>query len=110
MHLKEYCCTLIDTCLALAPQADFFRYLVLYQVGGVYVDVDVMLDSNLDTFMSPDLAFFAPMDAVGAYADEQFCLWNGLLGSAPAHPALTNVIEWMVNLVSNRGDMYDMER
>jgi hypothetical protein len=60
--------------------------------------------------MSPDLAFFAPMDAVGAYADEQFCLWNGLLGSAPAHPALTNVIEWMVNLVSNRGDMYDMER
>lgn len=35
---------------------------------------------------------------------------NGLLGSAPAHPALANVVEWMVNLVSNRADMYDMER
>jgi hypothetical protein len=35
---------------------------------------------------------------------------NGLLGSAPAHPVLANVIEWMVNLVSNRADMYDMER
>lgn len=58
----------------------------------------------------PDLAFFAPLDAVGNFADEQFCLWNGLLGSAPAHPVLANVIEWMVNLVTNRGDIYDMEQ
>lgn len=91
-------------------QADFFRYLALFKDGGIYVDVDVMLNTNLDTFISPDLAFFAPLDAVGTFADEQYCVWNGLLGSAPAHPALANVIEWMVNLVSNRGDMYDMER
>jgi hypothetical protein len=74
------------------------------------VDVDVMLNTNLDTFFTPDLAFFAPIDAVGSFADEQFCLWNGLLGSAPAHPILAKVIEWMVNLVSTRADMYDMER
>ena len=53
---------------------------------------------------------FAPLDAVGSFADEQFCVWNGMIGSAPAHPVLTNVIEWMVNLVSSRGDMYDIER
>ena len=69
-----------------------------------------MLNTNLDSFIVPDLAFFAPLDAVGNFADEPFCIWNGLLGSAPAHPALTNVIKWMVNLVSSRGDMYDMER
>ena len=69
-----------------------------------------MLNTNLDTFLSPDLAFFAPLDAVGSFADEQFCLWNGFLGSAPAHPVLANVVQWMVNLVSNRADMYDMER
>jgi len=91
-------------------QADFFRYLVLYKDGGIYADIDVMLDANLDSFITSNLAFFAPIDAVGSYADEQFCIWNGLIGSAPAHPILTNVIEWMVNLVSSRGDIYDMER
>lgn len=69
-----------------------------------------MLNPNLDSFITPDLAFFAPIDAVGSYADGDFCVWNGLLGSAPAHPILTNDIEWIVNLVSARGDMYDMER
>ena len=99
-----------DSLVPGAYKADFFRYLVLYKDGGIYVDVDVMLNANLDSFITPDLAFFAPIDAVGSYADEHFCVWNGLLGSAPAHPILTSVIEWMVNLVSNRGDMYDMER
>ena len=102
--------TVFDALVPGAYKADFFRYLVLYKDGGIYVDVDVMLNANLDSFITPDLAFFAPIDAVGSYADEHFCVWNGLLGSAPAHPILTSVIEWMVNLVSNRGDMYDMER
>jgi len=99
-----------DSLLLGAYKADFFRYLVLYKEGGLYVDVDVMLNANLDNFITPDLAFFAPLDAVGNYADEPFCVWNGMLGSAPAHPALANVIEWMINLVTHRGDMYDMER
>ncbi|KAL7531562.1 hypothetical protein ACHAXR_004114, partial [Thalassiosira sp. AJA248-18] len=102
--------SVFDSLLPGAYKADFFRCLVLYKEGGIYVDVDVMLNTNLDSFIAPDLAFFAPLDAVGSFADEQFCVWNGLLGSAPAHPALTNIIEWMVNLVSSRGDMYDMER
>ncbi|KAL7515526.1 hypothetical protein ACHAXN_013469 [Cyclotella atomus] len=102
--------TVFDSLVPGAYKADFFRYLVLYKDGGIYVDVDVMLNANLDSFITPDLAFFAPMDAVGSYADEHFCVWNGLLGSAPAHPILSYVIEWMVNLVSSRADMYDMER
>lgn len=69
-----------------------------------------MLNANLNSFITPDMAFFAPVDAVGSYADEHFCIWNGFLGSAPTSPILTNVIEWMVNLVSTRADMYDMER
>eukprot|EP00804_Cyclotella_cryptica_P010542 CCRYP_016320-RA/>CCRYP_016320-RA protein AED:0.34 eAED:0.34 QI:105/1/1/1/1/1/2/310/906 len=102
--------TVFDSLVPGAYKADFFRYLVLYKDGGIYVDVDVMLNTNLDSFITPDIAFFAPIDAVGSYADEHFCIWNGFLGSAPASPILTNVIEWMVNMVSIRGDMYDMER
>lgn len=118
MYPFQYICDLVhpsqrqSLLLFTSPifKADFFRYLVLFNDGGVYADVDVMLETNLDAFVSPDLAFFAPLDAVGNYADEPFCVWNGLIGSAPAHPALTNVIEWMVNLVSSRGDVYDLER
>lgn len=102
--------SVFDTLLPGAYKADFFRYLVLFKEGGIYADIDVMLDTNLDQFITPDLAFFAPIDSVGVYADESFCLWNGLIGSAPAHPALANAIEWMVNLVSTRGDLYDVER
>jgi len=99
-----------DSLLHGAYKADFFRYLVLYKEGGVYADVDVMLNTNLDNFITPDLGFFAQLDAIGNFADEPFCLWNGMLGAAPAHPVLTNVIEWTANLVTRRGDMYDMER
>ncbi|KAL7500322.1 hypothetical protein ACHAWT_010488 [Skeletonema menzelii] len=109
-HYPERFVSVFDTLLPGAYKADFFRYLVLFKEGGIYADIDVMLDSNLDQFITPDLAFFAPIDTVGVYADESFCLWNGLIGSAPAHPALANAIEWMVNLVSSRGDLYDVER
>jgi hypothetical protein len=109
-HYPERFVSVFDTLLPGAYKADFFRYLVLFREGGIYADIDVMLDANLDQFITPDLAFFAPIDSVGAYADENFCLWNGLIGSAPAHPALANAIEWMVNLVSSRGDLYDVER
>jgi len=109
-HYPERFVSVFDTLLPGAYKADFFRYLVLFKEGGIYADIDVMLDANLDQFVTPDLAFFAPIDSVGVYADESFCLWNGLIGSAPAHPALANAIEWMVNLVSSRGDLYDVER
>ena len=109
-HYPERFVSVFDTLLPGAYKADFFRYLVLFKEGGIYADIDVMLDANLDQFITPDLAFFAPIDSVGVYADESFCLWNGLIGSAPAHPALANAIEWMVNLVSSRGDLYDVER
>jgi hypothetical protein len=102
--------SVFDALLPGAYKADFFRYLVLFKEGGIYADIDVMLDANLDQFITPDLAFFVPIDSVGGYADQNFCLWNGLIGSAPAHPILANAIEWMVNLVSSRGDLYDMER
>ena len=109
-HYPERFVSVFDTLLPGAYKADFFRYLVLFQDGGIYADIDVMLDANLDSFLTPDLAFFAPIDSVGVYADETFCLWNGLIGSAPAHPILANVIERMVNLVSSRADLYDVER
>lgn len=97
---------------ALTPgayKADFFRYLVLMRDGGIYADVDVMLDATLNSFVIPSMGFFVPLDAVGQQVDENFCLWNGLIGSAPGHPFIIRAVERMMNLVLNRADLYDME-
>ena len=96
--------------MLVCEQADLFRYLVLLREGGVYADVDIMLDANLDEFVTDSMSFFAPRDVVGEYAGECFCLWNGILGAEPGHPFLVQAAERVVNLILDRADMYDMER
>ena len=98
-----------DCLLPGAYKADFFRYLVLLKDGGVYADIDVMLDVNLDGFVHPNLSFFAPIDSVGEECDERFCLWNGFMGSSPGHPFLVRTVERTLNLILSRADALDME-
>jgi hypothetical protein len=111
--LKNFPPRFVDAFDALIPgayKADLFRYLVLMKEGGVYADVDIMLDTTLDTFITPSMSFFAPRDVVGDYAGEPFCLWNGLIGAAPGHPFIVRAVERLVNLILERSDLYDMER
>jgi hypothetical protein len=76
----------------------------------VYSDVDVRLETSLDTFITPSMSFFIPRDVIAEYADENFCLWNGLMGAAPGHPFLVRVVERLVNMILDRADIYDMEK
>jgi hypothetical protein len=99
-----------DTILPGAYKADLFRYLVLMKEGGVYSDVDVLLETNLDRFLRPGLSFFVPRDVVGEFADEAYCLWNGLIGAVPGHPIIVRSVERLVNHILERADVHDMER
>lgn len=47
-----------------AFKADLFRYCALLIHGGVYADVDIILESNLDQAIPPDVGFAVPMDEV----------------------------------------------
>lgn len=87
-----------------------FRLLVLLKEGGIYADVDVLAGANLNAFITPTMSFFAPLDLVGADYDEEFCLWNGIIGSAPGHPILAEAVQWLVTMILNRADEYDFER
>jgi len=52
---------------ALRPgafKADLFRYCALLIHGGVYADVDIMLESSLDFSIAPDVGFMVPIDEV----------------------------------------------
>ena len=85
-----------------AFKADLFRYCVLYVHGGVYADVDILLESNLDAIVTDDVTFMAPTDEpVG-------CLWNGFMASVPKHPFLLRAIEQTVNRVRRQETSVDV--
>lgn len=90
---------------ALKPgafKADLFRYCVLLIHGGVYADLDVMLEANLDFGIPADVGFMVPLDEPGKSVDHRMCLWNGFMASAPGHPFLAKAIEMVVNAARNR--------
>jgi len=99
-----------DALIHGAYKADLFRYLVLMKEGGIYADVDVMLEAPLDSFITPSMSFFAARDIPCEYAGEAYCLWNGFIGSSPGNPVLVRAVERLVNLIQERADIYDMER
>lgn len=123
---------------ALRPgafKADLFRYCVLLIHGGIYADVDIMLESSLDASVAPDVGFMVPVDEVslvsalrtclcvyvlsflglpsspqpGSPVDRRMCLWNGFIAAAPGHPFLIKAIETVVNQVRNRFTGVDMD-
>jgi len=97
---------------ALKPgafKADLFRYCVLLIYGGVYADMDVMLESNLDAAISPDVGFMVPVDEPGTPVNKRMCLWNGWIVAAPGHPFLAQAIETVVNHVRNRFTSVDVD-
>ncbi|VEU34894.1 unnamed protein product [Pseudo-nitzschia multistriata] len=85
-----------------AFKADLFRYCVLLIHGGVYADMDIMLETNLDLAIGPDIGFMIPHDEPGTPVNRRMCLWNGFIAAAPGHPFLAKTIETVVNNIRNR--------
>jgi hypothetical protein len=92
-----------------AFKADLFRYCVLLILGGVYADMDVLLESHLDELLTSDVGFMVPIDEPGSKIGHRSCLWNGLLAVAPGHPFLAKTIELVVNNVRNRFTSVDID-
>jgi Glycosyltransferase sugar-binding region containing DXD motif len=98
-----------DTLRPGAFKADLFRYCALLIHGGLYVDVDIMLESFLDNSIPANVGFLTPMDEPGVGVNRRFCVWNGLIASAPGHPFLAKAIETVVNQVRNRFTSVDVD-
>jgi len=92
-----------------AFKADLFRYCVLLIRGGVYADMDVLLQTNLDDAIANDIGFMTPIDEPGIEVGHRSCLWNGLIASAPGHPFLARTIEIVVNNIRNRFTSVDYD-
>ncbi len=80
-----------DSATNYGEKSDIFRYEILYQHGGVYLDGDFeILKPFTDILYACN--FFAGM----AYA-AQIELYNGLIGASPQHPIIKRCIETLAS-------------
>jgi hypothetical protein len=125
-----------DDLIPGAFKADLFRCCVLLIHGGLYADVDILLESNLDAVIGSDVGFLAPFDSMvrppangardsmdtqtvylwsfafsqpGWETNNRMCIWNGFMAAAPGHPFLAKTIEMVVNNILNRYTTVDYD-
>lgn len=76
-----------------AAKADFWRYLVLYKYGGVYLDIDSFINADLDTFiLNDDRAIVTRENNYGHFV--QWCLI-----CKSGHPILKYTIENVIKKI-----------
>ena len=78
-----------------AAKGDFVRYIAMYLYGGIYLDLDASINTNLNTFISPRDEFIFFIN--GDINLEQFCF-----AIRPGHPLLLKVIEEMITRIENK--------
>jgi len=87
---------------ALIPgglKADIFKLCVLLLHGGIWADIDVLLETDLETLVEGN----SFVGVVGAtYKGQAFCVYNGFIAATPNHPFIRNALGRLVNNVLNR--------
>lgn len=80
-----------------AAKADLFRYAILYKEGGIYLDIDSYINSNLDTLIQQDDNAILSLERHHDY----YAQWALLY--APGHPFLKRTLELVVdNILLNK--------
>jgi len=78
-------------------KVDFFRYLAIYNLGGFYFDLDVLLASNLSPLLDRECVFSFEDLNISRFLRRSYgmdwAIGNYAFGAAPGHPFLKAVIE-----------------
>lgn len=85
-HFSQYL-KLYDSYSKWIFRCDVFRYFVLYQMGGVYLDTDIECIESFDHLLQSSNGFFLSLEPLAKYR-----INNGLMASSPKHPFLHYVI------------------
>lgn len=92
-----------DLLIPGAFKSDFWRLLVLYRYGGVYIDMGyepkVSLDSFIDNLTDE---FVIPLDEPTQELNHISALHNAFIGSYPQHPFIFLCIKEIVKNIKNR--------
>lgn len=115
--MEEYGQAILARYLRISPgygaaRADLFRYLLIYRVGGVYLDVKSGADRPFDEVLGPNDHFIVSQwdnDAEGTHPNDalhpelssilggEFQQWH--IVAAPGHPFLRAVIERVLHAI-----------
>jgi len=71
----------------IVEKTDAFRLILIYQVGGIYSDIDRVMNVNLDDIINPDTTKMI----LPTYYDVNFC--QDLFGSSPGNEMILNVFK-----------------
>ena len=74
-----------------AHKADLFRYYFLYFNGGIFIDYDFMLQSNV-FFNTGEIEFFSILSSV-----HPGTIFQGVLGCTPCHEVIRLVLALLYN-------------
>jgi hypothetical protein len=73
-------------------RADLFRYYYLYVKGGVYIDMDAMIEDNIETIIG-DADFFTVNSNYFPGT-----VFQGFLGATPKHPLIYKALADLYNI------------
>lgn len=84
--------------LSGAHRADLLRYCLLYEHGGVYMDIKTILTKNIDSFLKFDGS--QRMYSVKSIHDNN--IYQGFIASTPKNPIFLKLIEKVLNTDINQ--------
>ena len=86
-----------------AMKADFFRYCVLYKLGGIYLDIKSKINIPLGLIIKPDdiCILDNPRNDLEPWRKNNPTYEQWLLMFAPNHPYLNQMIEQMVTNIED---------
>jgi hypothetical protein len=94
-----------DSIQSLSMQINCARVLILLREGGVFANVDLLLEVNLEVLLVSGVSFFAARED-----DMEHCLWTGLVGASPGHVILVKEAEEFLTRLSTKGSYFDIDR
>lgn len=80
----------------MTAKVDFWRYLILYQKGGIYLDIDSTINTKIDTFLNTDDDALITAET----NPELFVQWA--LFFREKHPILERVIDNVVQNINEK--------
>ena len=82
--------SLFDSYALIPHKVDLWRYCLLYDRGGLYMDADCVLLGPIDDLVEDSDCFFVSNDR----GDNN--IFNGFLGTLPGNPTYKQIIDFMV--------------